>query len=318
MKLHYSQNKVYKTLLYSLIMVLVSSCTIYQSVPNDGIYSPQTRETRVIVRNSSEYQNYEKDYFSNQELERLGIVINDDDVFTDVDEYNSQYDTIQEKYRFENGNYSSNSPWGYNPDSNIVVNINLSNNYNPYWDNYWGLWDPYFANNGFYGPRYWGWNPWLGNSWRWNRWGYGYWGWNNYYPFSRNWYRNNFYSRNNRYNRYASNNRYYGKRRSSTRRATTNTIRRSTTTRRPSSYTLRDRNGRIVKFTNSNTRRRTTTTRRRNSSVNRRKSSTVGRRSSTVNRRSTTTSRRSGSVTRRGSSGRSRGSSRSSGRRGGN
>ena len=52
-----------------LLFILLSSCTVYQNVPdNDGIYTKEIKRTRVIVENSKEYDEYENNYFTKEKI----------------------------------------------------------------------------------------------------------------------------------------------------------------------------------------------------------------------------------------------------------
>ncbi|MFY0629774.1 MAG: hypothetical protein JXR05_05290 [Flavobacteriaceae bacterium] len=161
MKLNYSKRSFSTYLLSVFVLVLTSSCTIYQNVPNDdGIYSDSDasfssgeKKTRVIEENSDEHREYEKNYFT-KELESLEG-IDDSDVLTDIDNYSSVNDSISEV----TVNYTPQS-WGYGDDDDIVVNINLNNGYR-WGGGFWNYCDPYFG-YGFYNPwfgqrNYWGW-----------------------------------------------------------------------------------------------------------------------------------------------------------------
>ena len=176
--------KLYKALTILIPSYLLISCGSYQYVGmyEDGIYGYSENE---VYNSSNESENsvkeqgnsYYNDYFKGKVNEYSD---SNDGVFTEVDNYNSSYDS-------ENNSESNNAGWGENIDSNIVINIQTRPNYGMYW----------------------GWN-----NWGWNNWGYpnyGYWYpyqfslWNNpflvgygYYPNSRaqniaytNGYRNN-------------------------------------------------------------------------------------------------------------------------------
>ena len=176
--------KLYKALTILIPSYLLISCGSYQYVGmyEDGIYGYSENE---VYNSSNESENsvkeqgnsYYNDYFKGKVNEYTD---SNDGVFTEVDNYNSSYDS-------DNNSESNNAGWGENIDSNIVINIQTRPNYGMYW----------------------GWN-----NWGWNNWGYpnyGYWYpyqfslWNNpflvgygYYPNSRaqniaytNGYRNN-------------------------------------------------------------------------------------------------------------------------------
>ena len=74
MKSNYSKQSFSTYFLSLIVLVFASSCTIYQNVPdNDGIYSSEKKERRVIEVNSQEHKDYENDYFS-KEIERLNNI----------------------------------------------------------------------------------------------------------------------------------------------------------------------------------------------------------------------------------------------------
>lgn len=318
MNTYKSQNKILSFSFFILASLLISSCTVYQTVPNDGIYSPERRETRVIVKNSQEYRDYEKNYFT-RELERIES-LEERDVFTDIDSYSSYNDTLPyETSTVDRLNYNPNSAWGYNDGSDVVINVNT---FDPYWLNYpgngWGLNYPYFFNNGFWGPNYWGWNNFYGPSWGFGIRGWGInglglvpgwgFGWNNFYGYG-GWYGNNFWRGNNRYNNFR--NVRYGRRTAYNNRGRVSSYRRPATVRNSRTYS-RFRSNTNTRFTNRNTR----TNARRNSTINRNsrnnyiRRNTSTRRNSNYNRSSSRTSSRG-----RGSSSRGR-SSGGRGRRG--
>ena len=138
-----------------LLFILLSSCTVYQNVPDtDGIYSSEKNRTRVIVDNSKEYQEYENNYFS-KELERIDR-INGTDIFTDIETYSSIEDTINNSSE-DTDSYNMNNAWGSSDSEQIVINLNV-NNVGYGLNNYWDFYDPYFS----YGYL----NPWNRMSWR--------------------------------------------------------------------------------------------------------------------------------------------------------
>lgn len=176
--------------------VLLSSCTIYQNIPDDdGIYTTRRNNSRVVVveRNSNTNKatttNNQNTYTGSnaftRELERIDR-INGTDIITDIENYSSFSDTIVNE---TDDNDHRPRSWGNSDTNDVVVNINLTpNNFG------WGVWDPWiydpYFNWGFngWGWNNWGWNGWA-NQWGWGvgvfpRWGFG-WGWNNPYvnPF---------------------------------------------------------------------------------------------------------------------------------------
>lgn len=301
MKLLHKNLKLHQLILVVTANLLLVSCGTYQSAyNNDGIYSDQnTRETerKVIVVNEEEYNDYEENYFT----KKLGVLesIDDNEVFTDVDSYNSGTTYTDDEVIDEALNYSANQPWGY--DNNVIVNINLMND--PYWGGGFNNWA--FQNNG------WGYNNWGFRNW--GMWGNPFWGNNPYWhPYHRGMAWNNGYSyaflpnfgingfRNNRYN----NGSYrYGRR-------TTNKNITTRNSRTNSRYNISRRSNSRVNRNASNTIRRNNTSTRstRVTKPTRRSSTTIKRRSSNS---------RNNSSTRRSSSNRnnnSRSSSSSSGR----
>ena len=322
MKSNYSKQSVSTYLLSLIVLVFTSSCTIYQNVPdNDGIYSSEKKERRVIEVNSQKHRDYENNYFS-KEIERLDN-INGTDIFIDIERYSSLNDSIP-NVTDSISDYNPNSAWGYDNDD-VVININYNNGFG--WGNNWNLYDPYLS-YGFF-------NPWFGGGWA-NRWnpGFYYGGFRSFYnpyfnpfgpyhPFyhglagyrSARWRYlnggNGFYNGfNNDFN--------YGRRSgyasNSTRRVT------NTNSRRRVSFSndnARARNS----SRNSNSRRRVTNTRSRdNRNISRRSNNSNSRssinRSSSRSRPSSSRPSSTGSSSR--SSGRSSGSSRGgSSKRGG-
>jgi hypothetical protein len=131
--------------IYSLsgfLAVFMASCGSYQntSYDNDGIYGASGKQQQTTASSGNGY----KEYF--------GALQNDnqqpDQIFTDVESYNSNY--VENNENNTDQNYSSGySSWGSNPD-NVTVNV---------YGNNWGY-------NNFWYSNYWGWN--LG--WGWNSW----------------------------------------------------------------------------------------------------------------------------------------------------
>ena len=255
MKLNYLNKLGQTPLLFLLVVVLISSCTVYQNVPDtDGIYSPEKNKTRIIADNSKEYQENENKYFT-RELERIGI-INDTDILTNVETYSSIEDTTNNTSESTNP-YNVNSVWGKSDSEQIVINLNLDNvGYG--FNNYWNFYDPYNT----YGYL----NPWNRRSWRFgwrsrfgdpsflpgygyfqlpyfnsffnNFYGYGYFNSRNFYGYGYlgNRYRNYNYGRRN-YSYTTLNSRNY-----SNSRRISNSNRRVTFTNRRSQNTVRDVN----------------------------------------------------------------------------
>lgn len=303
------------------LMTVLTSCGSFQYVgyDNDGIYSSEDYNTtdveQPVATTSSNDSEYYKNYFADTSAQ-LEAVIEDNEIFTDIDSYEGNYlekaqDTIEERPVY--------GGWGQNNES-ITINII---------DNGWYGWnDPWLWNVGWgYGWNNWGW----GRPWRWNYgWNYGYgwnnWGWNAGWGYGwNNWGWNGYY----RGNRYAYN---AGRRGSVINNSYLNRASRSTSalSRRnnPSSRLSRSATGSNVGRSNSavrssrnstirnpSTRSNTRITRPRSTS---RSSGTVrsarSSRSSSGTIRSTRSSRSSsGSVRSSRSSSRSSGSMRSSG-----
>ncbi|AUC14073.1 hypothetical protein BTO06_02365 [Tenacibaculum sp. SZ-18] len=198
-----------------LVVTTLVSCSTTQTLvgSDDGIYADEseTPKTRIIVQDTNkDYKNYNENYFS-KELERLEV-LNGTDILTDIENYQSEdYEIEDEGINKESDvqiNYNSeNAPWGYDTDTDIVINVNTFPNNRIGWNfnTYWG--DPFWD-----GPI--GWNRW---GWGWNNWGYNpwwapyygpRWGWNNglYCPpyglgFRNGFSRNHWGYYNNRYNR---------------------------------------------------------------------------------------------------------------------
>ena len=158
--------------------LMLSSCGSFQYVgyDNDGIYNSE--EVTVDVErasNSREGSEFYSNYFS-LESQQMQDISEENEIFTDVDSYNSG-NAVNQQVQEIPGN---NAGWGQVNDQ-IVVNI-----HNNGWNNWgWGFQDPWLFNGGF-GWNNWGWNGFGWNRWnRWNRWGgqgfglcWNNWGWN--------------------------------------------------------------------------------------------------------------------------------------------
>lgn len=303
MERNYFYRRWSMSLLFLITLTLGTSCTIYQNVPDDdGIYTTENtrREPVVVVEDSDEHREYEKNYFT-EELEKIDR-INGTDIITDIETYSSYNDTIPDK-SMDSINEPTGRAWGYNDGDNVVININLNNN----WDYGWGwggFYDPFFnPYPWFAGPR-WGW------GWGWNRPF-----WNPYWGFNRPFWGGGFYA----YNGFRIGNYSYGRRtaynsafntRSSSltrrgyfvasRRANVSQLRnRNTSVRRQSSSTnVSRRNSQTVRNRSTNNRRvhnSSSSVRRNNSrSYNRGSSSGASRSSGGVSRRSSSRGGRRG------------------------
>lgn len=352
MKRNYFFNKLQLTFSLAVISTLLISCGTYQSVhssDDDGIYSDDApKERKVVVVNEREHKEHEENYFT-KEVDRLGA-LNGSDILTDIesyksDEYEEEEEIIEEERPKTRITYSSNEPWGYSSDADVVIHINSFSPafYDPFWDPYWDYrWDrPWRYRWGFrfgvwgaytYRP-FWGHGPYgFYNHWRFNDpffcppYYRPYFN-NRYYNNSYRSYRNGrrgVYSRNSvassrRYNS-TYNNSVRSSRRKSSRYATQG-VRTSRGNSRYSTQGVRSSNGRKIRSTRGNTRYstqgvRTNRNTRKNYSTGGHKpsrSSSTKRRSSSRSR-SYTPSRSSRSYTpsRSSSSSRSRSSSSSS------
>jgi len=254
MKLNYHKLNLLP-LLFLLAFALITSCTVYQNVPEtDGIYSSESNRTRIIVDNTKEYQERENQYFT-RELERIDG-INGTDILTNIEAYSSIEDTINNAPE-SIYSYNMNNAWGNEDSDQVVINLNL-NNVGYGWNNYWNFYDPYYS----FGYL----NPWNRRAWRFgwrNRfgdpsfwpgygyfqfpyynpffngiYGYGYFNSRNYYGhgFMYNRYRNFNYGRRNYYNSGLSSRNYYNS------RSVNNNNRRVTFSNRRSQNTSRNIN----------------------------------------------------------------------------
>ena len=277
MERNYFYRRWSMSLLFLITLTLGTSCTIYQNVPDDdGIYTTENtrREPVVVVEDSDEHREYEKNYFT-KELEKIDR-INGTDIITDIETYSSYNDTIPDK-SMDSINEPTGRAWGYNDGDNVVININLNNN----WDYGWGwggFYDPFFNSYPWFaGPRWgWGWNrPYWGWGWGWNRPF-----WNPYWGFNRPFWGGGFYA----YNGFRIGNYNYGRR---TAYNSAFNRRSSSLTRR--GYSVASRRGNVSQLRNRNT-----SARRQSSSTNvsrRNSSSTVRRNSQTARNRSTSSRR---------------------------
>ena len=142
----------------------LTSCGSYHYVGmyDDGIYgnSEAAEYNSTYQREVPENEvgnSYYKDYFKGKADE---FTNSQDDVFTDIDNYKSNYDSQNESEE----NYAG---WGQNSDSNVIINIQSRPNYGMVWGwNSWG-WNAGWNNWGWNA----GWNNWGWNA-GWNNWGY--------------------------------------------------------------------------------------------------------------------------------------------------
>ena len=152
-------------------ILLVSCGSSRSAYDDDGIYGSEPERTVAVVEtqnNSAYYKNYFDNAGSDYDI------VEEEEVFTDVEEYSSQRAVEQEPEQATEKQYSVGySSW---EDSGDNVTINVYNN-RPFYNNWWNR--PYW-NTGWNGGWYGGWNvgwygrPYVGVSWGW--------GWNNYCP----------------------------------------------------------------------------------------------------------------------------------------
>jgi hypothetical protein len=319
MKLLYKNLNINQLILFISANLLLVSCGTYQSAYNDdGIYadvSPKKEEQKVVVLNEREFDNYEQNYFT-KKLEVLES-IDDNEVFIDVDSYNSNDNYVDDEIIDEALNYDASQPWGYE-DNNVIVHINLNNdpfmfgnNWNMGFNNGWGFNNWGIWGNPYWGNRFWGNNPYwqpFHNGEAWNG------GFNN--PYWNNRYWNNNRNRNYRYGRRTANNNNnnrYSRRNSSVnaRNRTTTSRRNSTRPRRSSSTTARN-SSTVRRSSNparkSRTTARSNTPRRSSTSTRRSGNSSNSRNNSSSTRRSSSSNRNNSRSTSRSSSSRSSGS----------
>ncbi len=171
-------------------LFLMASCGTYQSASyddDDGIYNSKSEpveEDVTVATNTNNDGEYYKNYFAETSNE-AGAIIDDSEVFTDVDDYRTDTAAIETT--------TGNAGWG---DANEEVNITIiDTGFNAGWG--WGWNNPWAWNAGWgWGWNNWGWGwnrPWAWNAgwgWGWNNWGWGWnagWGWNNW-GWGRPWY----------------------------------------------------------------------------------------------------------------------------------
>jgi hypothetical protein len=202
MKTNYFSSSKSTSFFYLILgfsMVLVSCGTYKNSTyyDRDGIYGSEDNETKRTEKNVDKY----KDYFS-----ALREKNEQEQVFTDVENYSSIQDTVNNKSEKTTSNYSG---WGNNQQP---INVTIYEN-NWGWNNYgynshWNYgWNWNLGWNSWYGPSIgygWGWNNWYGPNF-----GYYGWGYNNYYHPYYGYYGYNGYYGNNWYYGYYDNPRYY-------------------------------------------------------------------------------------------------------------
>lgn len=253
--INYLTNKVQVfTVLFTALAL--SSCGSYQYVgqTTDGIYDTGT-ENRQYESEAIPAEN-NNDYYSNyfkEKADEAEIYSQTEEIFTDVDTYQGNYDDSIEVAE-------QNAGWGAT-NSNVIINIHDTGFYNDYG---WG-WN-----------RPWGWNGWY--NWGWNSpysWRYG-WGWNN--SFYNSYWRSPYYGFNNfgyGYG-YSYTNGYHR------RGISYNSGRRGSLVNRNSVLSSRySRNSAVRPRTNTTTRPRTSTTRPRTNSTSKPRLNTTRPRTNT-------------------------------------
>ncbi|SOS48710.1 conserved exported hypothetical protein [Tenacibaculum dicentrarchi] len=233
MKFQYSHTKLPFYLLLLLMSATIVSCGTMQTVADndDGIYADdkpiQKPQRTIIVAKSKEYASKEN-YFT-KEVERLGV-LNDTDIFTDIEQYASEEAPFNADQDIRNddtqNNYTNNEPWGYNKNNNtdVVIHINTA----PQWG-YYNNWDGYYGVN--YNRPWWRSRHYAyGNFYNYGFYNRGYYGMNYYNnPYYYPYYRRNYYSNYNRYySRHNGSNPYRSYRAASKYRRIATTSRRNT------------------------------------------------------------------------------------------
>ena len=207
----------YKSLLKVIFVFftlsVISSCGSYQytSFMNDGIYEDDSNITQsntydIEENNDEETSEYYSSYF-NDIAKRYSTLEDNDELFTDVENYrSSENDSISKTY----------GPWGDYRNS-LTINVNSYHNdgfwsrwrypswmwnygygygnvwgygFNNFWSRpypfYGGFYDPYNPFWGYYSSFYYGYGYGYGYPYGYYSWWrpYGY--WNNYYSYGRN------------------------------------------------------------------------------------------------------------------------------------
>ncbi|WP_370424965.1 hypothetical protein [Tenacibaculum dicentrarchi] len=294
MKFQYSHTKLPFYLLLLLMSATIVSCGTMQTVADndDGIYADdkpiQKPQRTIIVAKSKEYASKEN-YFT-KEVERLGV-LNDTDIFTDIEQYASEEAPFNADQDIRNddtqNNYTNNEPWGYNKNNNtdVVIHINTA----PQWG-YYNNWDGYYGVN--YNRPWWRSRHYAyGNFYNYGFYNRGYYGMNYYNnPYYYPYYRRNYYSNYNRYySRHNGSNPYRSYRAASKYRRIATTSRRASKTYRRNTNT--HRNNRSYRNIRSSKNTRNTRTTRDNST----RKYTPSRNTNKINRntRSTRTTKNS-------------------------
>ena len=167
----------------ALSVVLITSCSSYDNVSSydDGIYSskvsknkPQQKQNNTAAANNQKNVQQDKSNNSNSQVEesyfdKQAKLISqareqNNDVFTDVDNYTSQDSTAQKKQVVydepRDQNYQSNSYGGWGTQTSNV-NVNVYNTGFNNWGLYGGFNRPFYRGFGFYGRGF-GYNNWIG------------------------------------------------------------------------------------------------------------------------------------------------------------
>ncbi|WP_250432881.1 hypothetical protein [Hanstruepera flava] len=272
-------------------LLILTSCGSSQQVvqDSDGIYGSSGNDvTYVDVEQApSEQYNPNSTFYKNYFNEKASEydIYTEDEVFTDVDEYEGDYAEENDSLQVDYNNYAG---WGQETSSvSINVYSGFGLGYAGYWNNYWG-WNAGWG----WGYPGWAWGP---------GWGYPGYGWGYYPPYYGCYYPTPYYSNGyrysyvngrrgvssyrNGYSRTAYNNNYLNTRgrsrylNTTTRRYTTSGRTRINSEGRPnnsltnSNSTVKPRSGRTRTNTNSTSRPRSnyngTTSRPRSNSSTR-------------------------------------------------
>lgn len=146
---------------YSFFIVLAScGSSQYAGQDNDGIYNSDTsiEYQEEVAKNDPESSSntFYKNYFKEKSLEYQLPVDEEDEIFTDVDDYEGDYTVAQDSVDTE---YDSYAGWGEeNSSVSITVNTGFSYGYNN-----WGYYNPWYYGYSYY-PYSYGWgyyNPWF-------------------------------------------------------------------------------------------------------------------------------------------------------------
>ena len=146
---------------YSIFIVLAScGSSQYAGQDNDGIYNSDTtieyQEEVAQTDPESSSNTFYKNYFKEKSLEYQLPEDEEDEIFTDIDDYEGDYTVAQDSVDTE---YASYAGWGEeNSSISITVNTGFSYGYNN-----WGYYNPWYYGYSYY-PYSYGWgyyNPWF-------------------------------------------------------------------------------------------------------------------------------------------------------------